>query len=312
MKKYLKFLFCILIISIFQLPVTVYSFTSNDILSYISLEYKNTDSLPVNFRKTTDIDLLKNKNINTKGLDVLNASGSAQFTALSLNKLISEINKNSITFIDLRQESHGFINGNAISLFEEKKNINAGLNSNEVIENENKFLSSIPFGKEIALDNGAITLIPTVIDNENNLVSKNKFNYYRLVVTDHKRPTDETVDEFIKFINSKPKDMWLHFHCKDGMGRTTTFLAMYDMIKNSKDVSLEDIIDRQYNLGGKNLLSTNAEFNEDPKEIQDRILFIKNFYNYTKTNNDNFKTTWNEWRNANNIKAYTRKDELLI
>lgn len=41
----------------------------------------------------------------------------------------------------------------------------------------------------------------------------------------------ENIDEFIKLYKSLPKDAWLHFHCEAGKGRTTTFLAMYDMMK---------------------------------------------------------------------------------
>ena len=42
------------------------------------------------------------------------------------------------------------------------------------------------------------------------------------------------------------KTLGYHFHCKEGIGRTTTFMIMYDIMKNYKEVSLNDIIKRQY------------------------------------------------------------------
>lgn len=39
------------------------------------------------------------------------------------------------------------------------------------------------------------------------------------------------------------------FHCEAGEGRTTAYMAMYDMMKNP-DVSLKDILYRQHLLGG--------------------------------------------------------------
>ena len=34
------------------------------------------------------------------------------------------------------------------------------------------------------------------------------------------------VDYFIDFVENQPENTWLHFHCKAGAGRTTTFMIM--------------------------------------------------------------------------------------
>ena len=300
MKKYLKIISSILIFSLLS-PLSI---TAQEVEQVsLSLDFENTDSLPHNFRKTTDLSNVVKGGGNTTGLENLNISGSSQFTSLSFLNLKKNINtKNEFWDIDLRQESHGFINGNAVSWYGPGDKANAGLNYKEVITKEAKQLTEIPFGKSITLDNGKHTLIPTVVENESKLVSSNNVRYLRIAVTDGDRPTDESVDQFVKFVTHLPDNYWLHFHCKEGIGRTTTFMSLFDMIKNSKNVSLDDIINRQFLLGGFNLFK--------PGDESKRVLFLRNFYRYTKENNDNFKTTWSDWIKQNNITPYTLTTEL--
>ena len=144
MKKNIKLLFIfllttIILLSIFSLPINALSDVN------IIQDSSNTTSLPIHFRKTTDISkasALKSLNIN--GLEQLNISGSGQFTPANLPLLIENIDtKLPIIDIDLRQESHGFINDIAISFANSNNSANAGLTLDEVIEKENKDLSSI-------------------------------------------------------------------------------------------------------------------------------------------------------------------------
>ncbi len=75
------------------------------------------------FRKSSDIsNVEKNKNINLSGLNTLNISGSKQFSEQNLPLIISNIKTSlPITVVDLRQESHGFINGLPVSWANKKK-----------------------------------------------------------------------------------------------------------------------------------------------------------------------------------------------
>lgn len=300
MKKHLKILSIILIFSLL-FPITTFAEDEGQV--HLSLDFKNYDALPIHFRKTTNLTNVIEGGGNTTGLENLNISGSAQFTALSLLNLKKDINtKNEFWDIDLRQESHGFINGDAVSWVNDDNSANKGLNYKEVIVKEAKQLADIPFAKPISLNNGKYTLLPTVVENESKLVSSNNIRYLRIAVTDGHRPTDESVDQFVKFVTNLPDNYWLHFHCKAGYGRTTTFMALFDMMKNSKNVSLEDIINRQYLLGNFNLFKPGEEVN--------RAIFLRNFYKYAKENNDNFKTTWSDWVKKNNITPYTLTTEL--
>jgi protein-tyrosine phosphatase len=49
---------------------------------------------------------------------------------------------------------------------------------------------------------------------------------FRIPVTDDHRPDDADVDRFVEFATKLLGDRWLHFHCEDGHGRTTTFLVL--------------------------------------------------------------------------------------
>ena len=303
MKKIIRLLLILLLCFSITNSIVINAFAESGPEVYLSLDFRNEDTLPKNFRKTTDLSKLNGTNANLTGLADLNISGSSQFTALSFLKLKENITtKLPFVDIDLRQESHGFINGNAISWVSPGDKANRGLSLKEVIEKEKSQLASIPFGKSISLDNGKYNLVPTVIENEEKLVTPNNTKYLRLTVTDGNRPTDDIVDMFVNYSTTQAKGKWLHIHCKEGEGRTTTFMTLYDMINNSKNVSLEDIVNRQFLLGGINLLK--------PGDESKRVNFIKNFYTYTKENNDDFKTTWSQWIKKNNITPYTLQDEL--
>ncbi|WP_304519483.1 phosphatase domain-containing protein [Clostridium estertheticum] len=113
-------------------------------------------------------------------------------------------------------------------------------------------------------------------------------------MSDHLKPKDDQVDLFVKETQKiSTNDTWLHFHCRGGVGRTTTFMAMYDMMNNAKQVSFEDIIQRQVLIGGSDILKKDDEGNKTGDE--NRADFLKQFYQYSKQNNDNFKTSWSDW-----------------
>lgn len=253
---------------------------------------KNIEGLPKHFRKTTDsLKVEDGKPLNLKGLSNLNASGSSQFSPNNIKLLKESIGTNlPIVVVDLRQESHGFINDTPVSWLDPKNKANLGLSKEQVLKDEKAKLQAIQLGKPVTI--GDKSIIPTKVQDESELVKSVGMSYMRIPVTDTMRPTDEMVDYFIEFVNSLPDNTWLHFHCKEGIGRTTTFMTMYDIMRNAKQVSLEDIMNRQVLLGGKNLLY--AENNLTGESAQ-RSEFIKKFYNYSVQNNDNFKTSWSKW-----------------
>ena len=306
MKKILIILLLFTFISLTFKGFTIKAI-SRDYDKYIlKLDFIDEDNLPFNFRKTTDLKRLENSNLDLVGLNKLNISGSSEFTKLSLEALKRNIDSDfPITVVDLRAEPHGFINGNAVNWLVNTEEIdeNHKISLEQVTEIENKLLASIPLNKSISLlktkNDNKINLIPTLVENEINLTKSANLNYFRIPVIDNKRPTDDMVDRFITFINDLPTDYWIHFHCDMGDGRTTTFMSMFDMIRNSNNIEFNNILKRQAILGNINL--------DIFDEREPRLLFLKNFYQYTRDNKDNFKTLWSEWIKEKNIEPYPQK-----
>ena len=127
-----------------------------------------------------------------------------------------------------------------------------------------------------------ITIIPTKVEDEDHLVNSKSLSYNRITVTDGKIPKDDMVDYFVNLVISQPKNSWFHFHCKQGIGRTTTFMIMYDMIKNSDKVTAGDIIERQL------LLANFDESHIKSFNNNERINFLNEFYKYCKENSNEF------------------------
>ena len=273
--------------------------TNNINLVLDSLEYKN---MTKNFRKSSNlINIQNNKNLNLSGLDKVNISGSNQFSEYNLPLVINSIGTSlPITVIDLRQESHGFINGIPVSWANIKNNANIGLTKEQVLLDENSKLNSIKLNIPITFYNHAnISIVPTKINNENQLVNSKSLSYIRIPVTDGKIPTDDMVDYFVELVKSQPENTWLHFHCKEGIGRTTTFMIMYDIMRNHKQVMADDIIKRQL------LLANFSEKDIESFYNPQRTSFLENFYKYCKENGDNFNIKWSDWNKTFNTSSKT-------
>ena len=247
------------------------------------LDSQNYYGMPKSFRKSTDIlNTQGNSELNISGLNTLNISGSEQFSEFNLSLITDSIGRSlPITIIDLRQESHGFINGAPVSWANLRNDANMGLTMDEVLVDEYIKLSSIKLNVPITFYNHKnINVVPIKVEDEDYLVNSKLLSYIRIPVTDGKIPTDDMVDYFVSLVKLQPKNTWLHFHCKQGIGRTTTFMIMYDMMKNSKSVTADDIINRQL------LLANFDESHIKSFNNNERVSFLQSFYKYCKGNID--------------------------
>ena len=248
--------------------------------------------VPKRLRKTTSLSTIENReDLNLEGLNTLNISGSQQFTPNNIELLITGIDTDlPITVVDLREESHGFVNGSAISFTNDRNNPNEGLSREEVLLDEKTRLSELKLGEQLTFFNKPfLTLEVDKVKTEEELTKEYGLNYVRITVTDKTMPKDEMVDYFIEFANSLEEENWLHFHCKHGVGRTSTFMIMFDVMKNHKISKLEDIINRQLAM---------YPFKEDTIDnylSQGTVKFLNNFYNYVKENSDDYKVKWSEY-----------------
>lgn len=248
-------------------------FTSNKNESIITIDSTSSVGLPMRLRD----------------IPTLNISGSAQFTKDQLLNLKNSINKDNICIVDLRQESHGMINDLAISFFNPYKDLNNGFTTEQTIKAENSLLNKIKIGNTIQLYKHTGIFIKDItvdfISNESQLVTEADMQYKRFAVKDNSAPTPDIVDEFVEFIKNKPDDIHLHFHCAAGKGRTTSFMVMYQAMKNNSNLTLEQLLSYQYNIGGVNLHDNNIQYN-----------FLEDFCNYVQKNKDsNYSISYSQW-----------------
>lgn len=274
------------------------------------LNMEDQEMLPIHFRTTGDSlhfsDLEKAPTI--EALAELHASGSGQFSKKGLSAVLKHLgNPIYCTVVDLRQEFHGFLNGIAVSWYATRNWGNFG-KSLDKIESDETALLKDTLKKTLKIfrverktrddeitESRSFSLLVETAETERLVTGDQNVNYFRIPVTDHMRPTDENVDRFVTFARDLPSGTWLHFHCEAGDGRTTTFMVMYDMMRNAKKVELADIINRQWLLGGIRLTELPSVSSWKYIYSAERILFLKKFYDYCRRNKDGFRELWSEY-----------------
>jgi len=268
-------------------------------------EYSNVHRAPKNFRSSEQI--LKHEELNKIGIDNLHISGSAQFSKEELRWIINNTKKN-ILVVDLRQEPHGFVNNYPVTWTNNNNWINIDQLKNNILIDEAHRLRELYDLKYIQIPrakdykngtinkNGLVQFDIHSAEREDQIVNELNAKYYRITVSDHNRPSDSDVDEFLKLVKNLDSNTWIHFHCRGGKGRTTTFLFMFDMLKNAKNVSYDDILKRQtqifplYIYHKKNAVKYKELYHE-------RVDFIKEFYLFSKNYNSQSDMTWSQWKN---------------
>lgn len=261
------------------------------------LNMENQSVLPKNFRTTLDpLAETTEKLPSIQGLRTLSASASGQFSEKSLNEILKHIPHSNILIVDLRQESHGFLDGMAVSWYGEHDWANVDKNLVEIAMDERSRLGHIQErGFASVFDHESpIPVYTKNVIQEETLVASKKLHYKRIPVTDHCKPSSEAVDDFLAMIKNLNSDTWIHFHCAAGRGRSTTFIVMYDMLKNAKDVSFDDIVLRHSLLGGKDLMKPPAQDLWKYPYLVERQKFLKEFYQYSKEA-DFRALTWTAW-----------------
>lgn len=138
--------------------------------------------------------------------------------------------------------------------------VNEGRTTAEVIEVEKGLLEDLKAQDTVemyqtddnwsaAVEEPMVSYDNPVIQTEEEFVKEKGCDYVRFATTNHFRPDDGIVDEFIAFMNELPEDEWLYMHCYAGEGRTTAFMVMTDIYKNYDVASFDDIAARQGLIG---------------------------------------------------------------
>lgn len=269
--------------------------------------------LPRSFRLMTDnfseeIGMFPSRT----GLDSLriSASGQPSYTALPTlhAKLRVAAGEGDIWIVDLRQESHGYVNSAYPVSWHKKRNwANYGLSNAQIERDEIGRLAALigslttfePMGRYDTAHFEPVTLDVVSVKTEKEAAEKAGFKYIRIAATDQAAPNDAAIDDFVRFVAGLPQNAWLHLHCHAGHGRTTTFAIFYDVMKNP-GVPLETIVTRQYALGGTNIFAPAEGDDWRDAERRKRAEIVRAFYSYAnETRADGFRTTWSRWKREN-------------
>ncbi|VBB16539.1 phosphatase domain-containing protein [Burkholderia stabilis] len=259
------------------------------------------------FRTTNDLNALP-ADLNREGLGELRLSGSDTIaTTEQIKRIASAANvphPKHLYIVDLRQEPHAVADRYTLTLRGPKDWANVGLSHDEALQREAAWIDDLRGSEHLKIDSAedfktgtrpmrSVTLHRPEIVSEQELVELTGAKYARLTVTDHLRPDNDAVDRFVDIVRQMPPDAAMHVHCKGGRGRTTTFMVVYDMLRNARRVSADGIIDRQGGLGRyelKKIDGQNAVFR------QDRLSFLYLFHQYAEQNPGGQPQTWSAWR----------------
>ncbi len=243
------------------------------------------------------------------GLDSLRISASGQPSCAALPALYAKLRAaagdGDIWLVDLRQESHGYVNDAYPVSWHKKRNwANYGMNNAQIERDEIGRLAALigsrttfePMGRYDTAHFEAVTLDVVSVKTEKEAAERLGFKYIRIATTDQAAPSDAAIDDFVHTVAGLPPNAWLHFHCHAGHGRTTTFAVFYDIMKNP-GVPLETIVARQYALGGTNLFAPAEGDDWRDTERRKRAEVVRAFYSYAnETRADGFRTSWSQWK----------------
>ena len=186
--------------------------------------------------------------------------------------------------------------------------VNVGRTHSAIEQDEAARVESLRQGGEIDVrpghpvkhgDGNSVTSQRVTVESastERDVATRAGAKYERITVTDHARPVDEEVDHFVLAVRELPENAWAHFHCEAGLGRTTTFMVLYDMLRNANRVSLDDIVRRQKILSkGYDVLQPDEPGNWKAPYAADRAAFVRVFYDYARANPNGRPKLWSEW-----------------
>lgn len=122
------------------------------------------------------------------------------------------------------------------------------------------------------------------------------------MITDHGVPTFAAVDEVVDAIrDARRSDALLYTHCAGGDGRTTTVMAMADMLQNAAGgISFDEIMNRQAAIGGEDLTETTKPGTVGTLQ-KARLEMLRHFYSSAQDNPNGEPKSFRDWAQANGI-----------
>ncbi|OJT24829.1 hypothetical protein BO221_10485 [Archangium sp. Cb G35] len=254
----------------------------------------------------SDEPLVRRFRTSTRGL--LHCSGSAQFSLAGWDSIQEQLGRPSperLYVLDLRQESHGFIDGAAVSWYAQHNWGGVGLGLDEVLELETLRLRLLARGRTAwvadarAVKEGRLPhyteWTPRDVRTERQALGLPEGHYLRLPTADHLRPEDAVLERFVHFLRDLRGEAHLHFHCRGGKGRTSLFLTLLEVLCNARDEELEAILDRQQRLNDYDLRKVPAADSYKAAFAPERLELLRRFHLYARANPGGGPQSWTQW-----------------
>ena len=263
-----------------------------------------------------DPDAWREALANVRFLEDEGMSGSAQFSETQFHDLAAKLRELSdeVWIVDCRLESHGLINGIAVSWCDADNGANRG-KAVEEVEAEEAAISDLvgttvaAYTSEGDRPKDLVELSVERWETERALVEAEGLHYLRLACPDHCWPTSEVIDAFIEFAKDLDQGAWLHFHCQAGSGRTGAFMTVYEMMQKP-DTPVEEILLHQAETGSGNLVDRAAP--EKSHVQKERCVLARAVYRYINENRGSgYAVKWSDWLNAHSHEVELRVGDCL-
>ena len=274
--------------------------------SYAPLVIDDPSSAIRRFHATTELE--RDGDPEARALARLRCSGSAQPSVaafVDLRRRLAGVRDPDLIVVDLRKESHGFVNGVAVSWYAETNWGTAGLSDDDAVALERLRLALLASAPTVRIGNALdvkrgrpLTLSewhPHTVQREADAFGLGDGHHVRLPVVDHCGPSDPVIDRFVDLIRGRSPTSHLHVHCRGGKGRTATVLAMLDMLHHAADVPLDAILARQARLCDYDLTKPADPESRKAPFLRARLALIQQFYGYAQTRPLDHEARWSDW-----------------
>lgn len=247
------------------------------LLVVIGAEIQDDYRQHAKFRTMQD-PIQSTENVDLTGLKELKAIGGPILPFSELRKKLEHIKENVI-IVDGMGGKYGYVNSTPVCYL--------GYNESPTLKNLFWRL----------FYTGTLKDHSELIISEAKEARKHGFEYVGFKIGSKVASSDDTIDKFVDFFDTVPKNTWIYFHCHHGKGRTSIMLVMADILKNAPKVALQDIIKRQYLLGSVDLFDTTpwTKGTYATTTLERRKKFIQNFYDFVCQRKSGGIQQWSDW-----------------
>ena len=236
----------------------------------------------------------------------LSASGAMSEAELDALRAVAPA---GAVVVDTRQESHGLLNGRAVSWWAPANAANAGRSLAEIEADEEARLAwlrarrgqVVTAHRLIKHPEGAPTLVPVPVrvervESEAEAAARYGFAYWRLPMQDHTgHPEPAVVEALVARHLGPAPPVWMHFHCQAGKGRASLYMALADLLGRCGSITLEALVAEHAAAGSVDLLRT-ADRGPRRDKYAARVAFLWDFDRYCRQGAPRRGEAWSAWR----------------